>query len=111
MGKGQKGLKVFRQTVPDIGLSVELGTESVPDDGKYHIVLDGRVLFTTASKAQAVREYTKLRDAALAQRGSSPPGVDRAEALRRARAFDELRPTRSKGVRGKLRIPSRRGRR
>lgn len=103
---------MFKQAVPDIGLSVEFATDSVPPDGNYHVLLNGQVVFRTPSKARALREYRRLRDDALAKSASSKPEVDRAAALRRARALDDLRPLApAKGVRSKLRIGARRGHR
>jgi hypothetical protein len=78
------GQRVFKQTVPHIGLSVELATESVPDDGSYHVVLNGEVVFSSPSKTRALRQYRTLRDEALAKLGPPTRVVDRAAALHRA---------------------------
>ena len=41
---------------------MEYGTESVPDDGRFHVVMAGTVIFTAASEKDALREYRRLRD-------------------------------------------------
>lgn len=99
----------FRQGVLGIGLSIEMGTEAVPNDGQFHVVHDGEIVFSSSSKARALQEYRKRRDALLAETGHEAPVIDPEDALRRERALAELRAVRSKGVRDKLRIPSRRG--
>jgi hypothetical protein len=51
---------MFRQEVPDIGLSVEQGTSSVPDDGRFHVVVDGRVVFSSKMRSAALTRYRRL---------------------------------------------------
>ena len=36
--------KFYRQSIPDLGLSIERATEATPDDGKYHLIHNGRSL-------------------------------------------------------------------
>ena len=36
--------KFYRQSIPDLGLSIERATESTPDDGKYHVIHKGKAI-------------------------------------------------------------------
>lgn len=102
----------FRQAVERIGLSIERGTEAVPNDGRFHVLLNGQIVYTTSSKARALTDYRKRRDALLTEVELEPQIRDPREALRRERAEEELRAIRSSGkVREKLRVPGRRGHR
>ena len=35
---------LYRQYIPDLNLAIEKGSESVPNDGKYHVLRDGKIL-------------------------------------------------------------------
>jgi hypothetical protein len=102
----------FRQAVERIGLSIERGTESVPNDERFHVLLGGQVVYSAASKAKALAEYKRRRDTLLSEAEVEPQTRDPREALRRERAERELRAMRSdSNVREKLRVPGRRGHR
>lgn len=47
---------LYRQTIVDLGLSIERSTEKVPDDGRYYVLREYEVLgvFRTLKKAQAL---------------------------------------------------------
>lgn len=101
---------MFRQAIEDIGLSIEQGTKAVPDDGRFHVLLEGRVILSTASRARGLSEYTRQRDLLLSKAEKRPQVRDRSEALRRERAEYELKNLRTGGkARSKLRVPGRRG--
>jgi hypothetical protein len=36
-----------KQGFPDLGLSLEKGTPDVPNDGQYHVLLNGEVVFSS----------------------------------------------------------------
>jgi hypothetical protein len=55
----------YRQAVPALGLSLERGTKDVPDDGRFHVVIDGTVAYSSDSKKDALSEYRLLRDRLL----------------------------------------------
>jgi hypothetical protein len=78
-------LGTYRQKVSAIGLSIERGTESVPDDGHYHVLLDGREVFASSSEREALSEYRRLRDAVMTSEPRRDPASVR-EALRREMA-------------------------
>jgi hypothetical protein len=67
-------------------LSLERGTEDVPDDGRFHVVRDGAVVYTSESQRDALRQYRDLRDRLL------PPterGVDVKKIIEREVAEQE----------------------
>jgi hypothetical protein len=59
------------------GLSVEKGTDRVPDDGKYHLLVDGEIVLSTTVEALALAEMEEAKAARQA------PG---RELLQRERA-------------------------
>jgi hypothetical protein len=59
------------------GLSVEKGTDRVPDDGRYHFLVDGEIVLSTTVEALALVEMEEAKAARQA------PG---RELLRRERA-------------------------
>jgi len=84
-GKGPAPDQVFRQAVPSLNLSIEKGTETVADDGCYHVILEGEELLTTHSQQKAIVEYRRIRDALLAP----PKQADIRVALMRQVAQSE----------------------
>jgi hypothetical protein len=59
------------------GLSVEKGTDRVPDDGRYHFLVDGEIVLSTTVEALALAEMEEVKAARQA------PG---RELLQRERA-------------------------
>jgi hypothetical protein len=49
-----------RQYVPSLGISLEYRTEDVPDDGKYHVLVDKEIVASYKSKAAATKRYKEL---------------------------------------------------
>ncbi len=49
-------------------LSVEKGTENVPDDGRFHVLADGEIVLSTRVEAAAMAEFEDLRDQRNADR-------------------------------------------
>ncbi len=78
----------YLQAVPSLGLSVQYGTESVPDDGRFHVVMAGAIVFAADSEKDALREYRRLRDRLLPPRIRS---VDVRKILEREAAEQEAR--------------------
>lgn len=68
----------FRQAVPSLSLSLERATPSVPGDGRFHVVLEGTVIYSAESKKDALREYQAIRDRLL------PPSKKRTIDVKRA---------------------------
>jgi len=44
------------------GVGIQRGTPEVPDDGRYHVVVDGEIVFSTKVEAAAIAEYDDIRD-------------------------------------------------
>lgn len=64
-----------RQTVPmayvraamKYGLSVEKGTDRVPNDGMYYVLVDGEIVLSTPVEALALAEMEEVKAARQAQ--------------------------------------------
>jgi hypothetical protein len=44
------------------GVSIERGTPEVPDDGRYHVVVDGEIVLSTNVEAAALAEFEDIRE-------------------------------------------------
>ena len=46
--------KFYRQSIPDLSLSIERATDATPDDGKYYVIHEGRSVgsFRVLKRAQ-----------------------------------------------------------
>ncbi len=62
----------FRYTAVGSTLSVERSTLNVPDDGKYYLLDEGRILAAFPSKKQAVARFRQL----LKERDYRPPDFE-----------------------------------
>ncbi len=90
---------MFRQEVRTIGLSIEQDTSSVPNDGRFHVVVDGIVVFSSKTKAAALTRYRSLRDDLLQNAGIEQRPPDPEETKRRERQFYELQAIMSQSMR------------
>jgi hypothetical protein len=79
---------VFRQGIERLDLYVEEGTPPVPDDGRYHVLHGGTIVFSARSKGAAMTRYREIRDEALAGEPSRPP-LDRDAMMARLLAENE----------------------
>ena len=50
------------------GLSVEKGTPNVPDDGRFHVLVDGAIHLSTRVEAAALAEFEDLKGERSAER-------------------------------------------
>lgn len=73
---------MYRQYIPQIGLSMERGTPAVPDDGKFHVLLNGEEIFASASEKKAAEEFRRHQTALAGQAGRKTT-VDVKAALQR----------------------------
>jgi hypothetical protein len=73
----------MKQGIPELGLSLEKGTATVPTDGQFHVILNGEVMFSSKSKLKALEEYRQQRDQLLAKHKPERWKADPKEALRR----------------------------
>lgn len=53
---------MYRQYISEIGLSLEQNTPSTPQDGKYYLILKGRILGSYNSQKRATEAYKKMRE-------------------------------------------------
>ena len=90
---------MFRQEVRTIGISIEQGTSSVPNDGRFHVVVDGIFVFSSKTKSAALTRYRSLRDDLLQTAGIEPRPPDPEETKRRERQFYELQAIMSASMR------------
>ncbi len=72
---------------PRHGLSVEYASARVPDDGRYHVVVDGAIIFSSRVEAAAVTQYEEVRAARRA------PSLERQRRERAAADFRDHRST------------------
>jgi hypothetical protein len=67
----------FKQEMPRLGLSVERGTSSVPNDNRYHVVVNGDIAYSRSSQTAALRYYGRERKRLRAVHGRpEQPEVD-----------------------------------
>jgi hypothetical protein len=66
------------------GLSVEKGTDCVPDDGRYHVIVDGEIVLSTPVEALALAE---MEEAKAARQAESRELLKREMAASDVRAF------------------------
>lgn len=68
------------------GVAIHRGTEDVPRDGRYHVIVDGEIIFSTRVETAALIEYEERREERKS-RGQ--------EQLRREREAADIRAHRS----------------
>jgi hypothetical protein len=66
------------------GLSVEKSTDRVPDDGMYHLVVDGEIVLSTPVEALALAE---MEEAKAARQARGRELLQREKAVFDVRAF------------------------
>lgn len=84
---------MYKQSFPDLGLSLENGTEDVPQDGRYHVLLNGEIVYSALSRAHAEERYRKLKAELLPQLDNvsrETVSMDVREALRREREMHDV---------------------
>ena len=89
---------MLRQEVRTIGLSIEQGTSSVPDDGRFHVVVDGNVVFSSKVQSAALTRYRSLRDDLLQKAGIEQRPSDPEETKRREREFYDFQAVMSESM-------------
>ncbi|MGH8894161.1 MAG: hypothetical protein ACRDWY_12800 [Actinomycetes bacterium] len=50
----------FKREKPKFGLSLQRGTPDVPDDARYHLLVDGEIVYSTSVLASAEIEYEEV---------------------------------------------------
>ena len=66
------------------GLAVEKGTDRVPDDGRYHFLVDGEIVLSTSVEALALAE---MEEAKSARQANGRELLQREMAASDVRAF------------------------
>ncbi len=66
-----------------MGISVERGTAAVPDDGQFHVIAEGKIVFSHISRARALTQYRRLRDDLTKGQHTDPKKRDVGQALRK----------------------------
>ena len=51
----------YVRAAPKYGLSVEKGTDRVPDDGRYHFLVDDEIVMSTPVEALALAEMEEVK--------------------------------------------------
>ncbi len=100
---------MFKQQVPTIGLSIEQATGSVPDDGRFHVAVEGDIVFSSKSKSAALVHYRRLRDDLLRKSGIENRVADPEETKRREREFYDFAAVMSESMRQRTLKAKRRG--
>ncbi len=80
----------YRRALPGLGLSVERATNAVPDDGQFHVVRAGEIVFSSKSERRALAKYAELRDLLRPAAPQVLPVHDRDEMLLRERLEHDL---------------------
>lgn len=100
---------MFKQEVRAIGLSIEQGTSSVPDDDRFHVVVDGDVVFSSRAKSAALTRYRNLRDDLLRKAGIERRPSDPEETKRREREFYDFQAVMFESMRQRTMNAKRKG--
>ena len=93
----------YERAEPKYGLSVEKGTTHVPDDGRYHLIVDGEIVLSTGVETLALAELEEIKAERQAQ-GRGLLNRERSEqdvhAFRASNFAEKQSRDRSKGGRG-----------
>ena len=54
------GIRCTYQGIENAGLFIKKGTDDVPDDGKYHLVQSGKVVFTHSNLKTIQKRYSEI---------------------------------------------------
>ncbi|APE16757.1 hypothetical protein BOH72_17430 [Mycobacterium sp. WY10] len=52
----------WEHTDAKYGISIQRGTPQVPDDDRYHVIVDGAIVLSTRVEAAAIAEFDELRE-------------------------------------------------
>lgn len=86
------------------GVALRRGTEDVPSDGRYHVLVDGEIVLSTSVEAAASVTYDELREERMAS-GRAVLKAERArwdaQAFRNGVLSDKATKKSKQGGRGK----------
>jgi hypothetical protein len=100
---------MFRQQVPAVSLAIEHGTDSVPDDGRFYVLIGTEVVFSSKTKSVALARYRQLRDSLLREAGIEQERPDPEETRRREREFYDFQAIMSESKRQRALNAKRKG--
>lgn len=105
------GRILFKQEFPALELSLERGTDRVPHDGHYHLVVAGQVVSSHASEGAATKEYARLRARLIEEVGWNPSSapVSRDVLLNRLRLEADAHGVLAESTRNKRANRTRKG--
>ncbi len=91
----------FKQGVPNLGISIECETPDVPPDGRFHVLVQGKLIFSSTSEKKALAIYRNERDRLFRIHGRlDPPKVDREQWLTEQRVTRDIKAMRSEWLTG-----------
>ncbi len=70
----------YRQTIPELELSIERGTNRVPEDGRFYVLRNGEVLGAFRSFKKALELYKRV----VEESGYRPPPVEKQSLSQQA---------------------------
>lgn len=97
-------MAAWQKTDEKSGVSVQFGTSEVPDDGRYHVLVDGELVLSTKVKNAALAEFEDVRDTrreARAKRLRSEQGAAAYRAMRSASWADKTKRNARRGGTGR----------
>ncbi|MGH9198807.1 MAG: hypothetical protein ACRD1T_24155 [Acidimicrobiia bacterium] len=109
MAKKRSEIPILKQAVPGLGLSLERGTAAVPADGAYYVILNGKIVLRSVSKARALAEYRSRRQTLMRSSSGSTRQIDREAVLKRARAEIDFKALHSEAAHRKASKARRKG--
>jgi len=56
-------MEVYNKSDVKYGIAIKKGTDDVPDDGRFHVIVDGEIVVSTGVEAAALIEYEEHREA------------------------------------------------
>lgn len=101
---------MFKQEIPKLGLSIQRGTDAVPADGQYHVILSDEIIHSSRSEKQALEYYRSKRDELLqtvGPVGDAPPDQD--DVLRRIRTEGDIYAVRADAFQRREGLSNRKG--
>ena len=79
----------FKRKIRHLGISLERGTDAVPQDGRYHVLYGTEIRYSSANKALADAHFELLTDEIKA---AHPELIDPKDVLAKERAFNDTLP-------------------
>jgi hypothetical protein len=90
---------MYEKRHPKYSLSIEQGTKSVPDDGQYHVLVNGEILLSTRVLDFAKITYDEQKEELRIAAGDPDP----REVIRRETAGRDVRALRADGIASRVR--------